>query len=326
MSLAASLCVCSAALAEVSEVRVARQYGIAYLQLMFMEHHKLIEKQARAAGLPELKASWVQLTDGVAVNDALLSGNLDFAGGGTGAFVTLWGRTRGTLDVKAVGALCAMPMLLNTRNPNVKSVRDFTDKDRIALPGVKVSPQATTLQLAAAQAFGDANWARLDALTVNMAHPVGMQALLSGQAEITAHLTAPPYQYQELEKPGIRTVFNSYDVWGGPQTIIVVWATSKFRDANPRVAAAFSAALEEATAMINRDKRAAAELYLQISRDKDSVDAIHIMLLNPQVEYSMVPKNLMKFVDFKHKIGAIKVKPDSWKDLFFSNVHNLPGS
>jgi NitT/TauT family transport system substrate-binding protein len=35
---------------------------------------------------------------------------------------------------------------------------------------------------------------------------------------------------------------------------------------------------------------------------------------------------VIKYVDFMHKIGSIKAKPASWKDLFFPNVHTLPGS
>jgi NitT/TauT family transport system substrate-binding protein len=35
---------------------------------------------------------------------------------------------------------------------------------------------------------------------------------------------------------------------------------------------------------------------------------------------------MMKFADFMQKIGAIKSKPDSWRDLFFPNVQALPGS
>jgi NitT/TauT family transport system substrate-binding protein len=35
---------------------------------------------------------------------------------------------------------------------------------------------------------------------------------------------------------------------------------------------------------------------------------------------------MMKFLDFKLKIGTLKTKPASWKDLFFPNVWALPGS
>ena len=34
----------------------------------------------------------------------------------------------------------------------------------------------------------------------------------------------------------------------------------------------------------------------------------------------------MKMVDFMHKSGTIKVKPASWQEMFFPNMHGLPGS
>lgn len=324
LALALGLLGALTARAEVSEIQMARQYGIGYLQFMVMEHDQLIEKNARQLGLGDVKVSWKTVTDGTVMNDAILSGDIHFASGGTGAFVTLWARTRGTLDVKGVAAMSAMPLLLNSRDPRIKTMRDFTPEDRIALPGVKVSPQATTLQLAAAQAFGDDQWAKLDSLTVNMSHPVGMQAMLTSN-EIKSHFTSPPYQYLELERPGVHTVLNSYDVWGGKQTIFVVWATTKFRDANPKAYQAVYAALEEATQFINKNKRAAAEIYLQMSKEKTPVDEMLKFLNNPDIDYSPIPHKVQKFAEFKYKIGAIKVAPASWKDMFFPNVHQLEG-
>ena len=313
--------------AEVTELRVARQYGIGYLQMMVMEQERLIEKQAQALGLGEVRVTWNTFSDGTVANDAMLSGNLDFAAGGLGSFLTLWDRTRGRLGVKGVAALNSMPMLLNTRNPAAKSIRDLTDHDRIALAGVKISSQATTLQLAAAQAFGDANWNSLDHLTVNMAHPTAMQALLPGKTEVTAHFASPPFQYQELAWPGIHTILNSYDVWGGPQTFILAWTTSKFREQNPKLYAAFLAALAQATDFINGDRRAAAAIYLGMTHDSStSSEAMATMLSNPQLRFTLTPENVLKFALFKVRIGSVKTAPESWKDLFFSDIHDRPGS
>ncbi len=217
---------------EMSEINVAQQYGIGYLPLMIMEEQKLIEKHAKAAGI-DVKVGWAKFAGGNVMNDALLSGSLQFASGGVGPFVTLWSRTKGNLDVKAVSAINSMPLYLNTRNPSVKSIKDFTEKDRIALPAVKVSIQAVTLQMAAEKAFGEGQQGKLDSLTVSMSHPDAQTALLSGQSEITAHFGSPPFQYQQLQKPGIHTVLNSYEVLGGPATFNVVWTTSKFRSENP---------------------------------------------------------------------------------------------
>jgi NitT/TauT family transport system substrate-binding protein len=312
--------------AELTEIKVAQQYGIGYLPLMLMEEQKLIEKHAKINGVPDLKVGWPRFAGGNVMNDALLSNSLQFASGGVGPLVTLWARTRGNLDVKAVAALNSMPLYLNTRNPNVKTIKDFTDKDRIALPAVKVSIQAITLQIAAEKAFGDGQQGKLDPLTVTLSHPDAQAALLSGQSEITAHFGSPPFQYQQLKNPAIHTVLNSYDVLGGPATFNVVWTSAKFRAENPRIYDAFVKALDEAIGQINADRKAATEAYLRISKDKDTVQDILAMLNDPAIVFTTTPQNVMKYVDFMLKTGSIKVRPDSWKDLFFPNVHALSGS
>ncbi|HEX9302477.1 MAG TPA: ABC transporter substrate-binding protein [Casimicrobiaceae bacterium] len=311
--------------AEMSEVKVAQQYGISYLPLLVMEEQKLIEKHAKAAGV-DVTVGWAKFAGGNVMNDALLSGSLQFASGGVGPLVTLWARTKGNLDVKAVAAINSMPLYLNTRNPNVKSIADFTDKDRIALPAVKVSIQAVTLQMAAEKTFGEGQQNRLDPLTVTMSHPDAQTALLSGASEIDAHFSSPPFQYQQLKHPTIHTVLNSYDVLGGPATFNLVWTTAKFRNDNPKLYDAFVKALDEAIAFINRDRKAAAEAYLRTSKDKDSVADILAMLNDPAIVYTTTPQNVMKYVTFMLKSGAIKTKPESWKELFFPNAQSLPGS
>ena len=314
-------------LAETGELRIAQQYGISYLPLMLIEQNKLIEKHAKAAGLGDIKLTWAKFAGGNVMNDALLSNSLDFASAGVAPAITLWAKTRGTpSEVKLVTAMNSMPIYLNTRNPNVRTIRDFSEKDKIALPAVKVSIQAVTLQMAAEKLFGEGQHNKLDALTVSLSHPDGQAALLSGSSEITGHFSSPPFQYQQLEKSGIHTVLNSYDVLGGPATFNVIYATTKFREANPKTYQAFLAAFEEATAIINRDKKAAAEFYLKTSRDKDTVQDILKILNDPQVEFTQTPKNITKYADFLFKIGSIKVKPATWKDLFFPEIQHLPGS
>ncbi len=322
---AVALSLPAAASAELTEIKVAKQYGISYLPLMLMEDGKLIEKHAKAAGI-DVTVTWATFAGGNVMNDALLSNSLQIASGGVGPLVTLWSRTRGNLDVRGVGALNSMPLYLVTRDPQVKTVADLSDRDRIALPAAKISVQALALQMAAEQVFGPGQQNRFDALTVSMAHPDAMQALLSGRSEINAHFGSPPYQYQELARPGMHAVLNNYDLMGGAVTFNVVWTTARFRSENPKLYAAFVAALDEAEATINRDKRAAAVAYLRISHDKDTREDIERMLNDPQVVFTTTPQNVMKYADFMYKTGAIKVKPETWQDLFFPNVHALPGS
>lgn len=115
-----------AAQAEVDTVKLSSQYGIGYLQLTIMQHDKLAEKHLAKAGLPNTRVEWTRFGAGAAANDALLSGNLHFAAGGTGPAFILWDKTRGNVDVRGVAALCSMPNLLVTRNPAVKSIRDLS--------------------------------------------------------------------------------------------------------------------------------------------------------------------------------------------------------
>ena len=327
VALVLAFVVTAPAYAEVTEIRVARQPGLVYLPIMILEQEHLLEKEAKKRGLGDIKVTFLVFNSGGAAVDALLSGNADMVTSGATNLLTAWSATKGTPnEVRGVAGNGALPMFLLSRNPNVKTIRDFTDRDRIALPAVKISVQALALQMAAQQAFGPGQQNRLDSLTVSMAHPEAMQALLSGQSEINAHFGSPPFQYQELAKPGMHMVLNNYDVMGGAVTFNLVWTTEKFRSANPKLYDAFVKALDEAEAIINRDKRAAAEAYIRISKDKDTVDNIARMMNDPQIVYTTTPQNVMKYADFMAKTGAIKVKPESWKDLFFPNVHELPGS
>ncbi|MBF8177938.1 ABC transporter substrate-binding protein [Herminiimonas contaminans] len=312
--------------AEVNKIGIAQQYGISYLPLMIMEENKLLEKEAKEAGLGDIKVQWAKFAGGNVMNDALLSGDLQFASGGLGPFITLWAKTKDNIGVKAVAAMNSMPLFLNTRNPDIKTLKDFSSKDKIALPAVKVSIQAITLQMAAEKAFGPGKENQLDKFTVTQSHPDGMAALLSGSSEINSHFTSPPFQYIELDKPGIHTVVNSYEVTGGPHTFNVVWASQKFVDANPKTYAAFLKAFDSSIAIINKDKKAAAEFYIRVSKSKESVESIEKMLNDPDIEFTTTPKNTMKYADFMNRIGMVKTKPISWKEMFFPNMHALPGS
>src|SRR5512137_1054188 len=188
--LVASTCVA----AETKELRLAKQYGLGYVQMMLMEEQKLVEKHAVAAGLGDVKVSWSTFRSSDVMNDALLSGNVDFASVGAPGLAIIWSRTRGTAqEVKAAFAYNYILNALNTRDPDIKSLADYTGKHKIAVPAVKASNQAIFLQIAASKLYGMANYGRFDPLTVSMTHPDGMAALLSGAGEIGSHFTTTPF-------------------------------------------------------------------------------------------------------------------------------------
>lgn len=323
-AIAAGLGAAAQARAETDTIRVAKQFGISYLPLTVMEQKQLIEKHAKAAGLGEVKVEWTKFSSGAAMNEALISGSLDFPSGGVGPLVTIWARTRGNLDVKGVSALNSMPLFLNTINPAVKSLKDFTDKDRIALPAVKVSIQAVTLQMAAAQQLGSHD--ALDRLTVSMSHPDGMAAMLSGQSEITAHFTSAPFQYMELQDPRVRRVLSSYEVLGGPATFNVVWTTARFRSENPKSYRAFLSALEEAIGWIDANRKDAAALWIKAENSRLAPEFVEKILNDPDNRFTTTPNSVMKYAEFMEKVGSIRQKPADWKQLFFPDIHDKAGS
>src|SRR5512135_2230637 len=191
--------------AETRTVRIAKQYGISYLPLTIMQEKKLLGSEGKKLGL-DLATDWIRFTGGPPMNEALISGNLDFASGGVGPMVTIWARTKSNLKVMGITALNSMPLWLNTINPDVKTIKDFTDKDRIALPAVRVSMQAIILQMAAEKVFGTGQEHKLDAWTVSLSHPDGLAQMMSGKSEITGHFTSAPFMYQELAEKHVHRV------------------------------------------------------------------------------------------------------------------------
>lgn len=322
---AAALALLSPASAQ--EIRLAEQFSMGYLQLNVMQHQKLIEKHAAARGIPNAKVSWFKFNGPTAVNEALISGNVDIGSGGVPGLLTLWARTKGTpQEVRGISALSSQPFLLNSRDPNIKTIKDFKDSDRIAVPAVKSSVQALTLQMAAVKAWGAKDFEKLDPLTVSMTPPDATVALLKGGAQITAAFSVPPFQYMQLEDPAIHTVLNSFDVMGGSHTFTAIWTSAKFRDGNPVLYKAFLAALKEATGIVDKDRRAAAAYWIEDSKSKLPLDTAAKIVGGSQVHWTMTPENTMKFADFMASVGRLKVKPASWKDYFFPEIYDLKGS
>ena len=180
--------------------------------------------------------------------------------------------------------------------------------------------------MAAAKLFGQTNFGKLDPLTVSMSPPDATIALLSGSNEITCVFGVPPFQQQQLEKPGIRTILNSFDVMDGPHTFTVAWTSARFREKNPVLYKALIAALKEATEIVDKDRKKAAGYWIEDVKSKLPLDKVTAVISGPQVRWTMAPENAMKFAAFMHSVGSLKEAPKSWKDLFFPEVHDLNGS
>jgi NitT/TauT family transport system substrate-binding protein len=311
-----------------NEIRIPKGAGgVGFLPLLVMETYGLIEKHAEAAGIPDLRVRWLDVGGPSVVNDALLSGAADFIAAGPPAMITLWDRTRGSLDVRGVAAMTSLPMYLNTRAEHLRSLEDLRDGDRIAVTAIKVSIPALVMQMYAADRYGLGEAGRFDRYTVTMTHPDGVVALLSGAAGISAHFTSPPFHQRERQDARVRTILTSDDVMGGPATFTMISTTARFRQENPAVYNAVLAALGEANERIKADRLAAAELLLESAAGGGfTAEELADLLADPSVAFTTTPENVMRYAEFMHDIGSIRNRPASWTDLFFPEVHGLSGS
>jgi NitT/TauT family transport system substrate-binding protein len=327
-ALSAPSLLCSAFADEVSGIVLVSQHGLPYLPMMVMENFKLVEKHAEKMGIASLKPTYRTLGGTQSLIDALLSGQMNFGVTGVPGLATLWDKTAGTAnEVRALSAVQSMPFMLVTNRESIKTIRDFSATDKIALPAVKVSSQALCLQMAAAKEWGQDQYARLDPLTISRSHPDAAAAVMSKVTEINSHYSVAPYYYLELATPGVHNVLKSYDTLGGPATNGVMIMSKKFRDANPKVTSAVFAALTEAEDYINKNASDAAQIYIKSTNEKRATQAdIAKYVSDPDNVWTTTPQQSMGFAAFMHKVGTMKRLPSSWKDMFMPESHELKGS
>jgi NitT/TauT family transport system substrate-binding protein len=294
--------------AEVNEIKITKQPGLLFTPMLLMEQHKLVEKHASQAGLPELKASWVTIMSGGANNDALLSGSVHITTSGVTNMLLLWGKTNG--DVKAITGVSGLPFKLVTRNPNIKTIKDYTASDRIAVPTVRQSIQAITLGIALQKAYADDK---------------ANEKLLSNQVTMS-HFASSPFQEIALRNPGIHVVLESRDALGGDCHVALAYATTKFYEENPKTVRVFLAAYEEAVGMIKNDPKGSAQTYLAMVKERATAEEVEQLLQQPGAIFQAAPVRTMVYAEYMAKAGFIKPMPKSWKDYFFALLHDREGS
>jgi NitT/TauT family transport system substrate-binding protein len=307
------------------QIRIAQQFGIGYLILDVVQDQKLIEKYGKQQGV-DIKVEWNSISGATAMNESLLAGALDVVSAGVPPMLTLWDRTRGRQNVKAIASLGSMPNYLLSNNPKVKRLQDLSDKDRIAVPAAGVGYQSRTLQIETARVFGKADYKRFDNISVSLSHPDATVALISGGSEINTHFSSPPFQYQALENKNVHKIISSYDILGGPATFNVLYTTQKFHDDNPKTYKAFYNALVEAAQFIRANKAKAADTFIRVQKSKLPPEFVRKIVEDPEIDFTVSPQRSYVYADKLHDIGVLKNRAASWKDYFFEEAYAQPGS
>ena len=269
---------------------------------------------------------WNQISGATAMNEALLANALDVVSAGVPPMLTLWDRTKGRQNVKAVAALGSLPNYLISNNPKVKTVKDLSDKDRIAVPAAGTGFQSRTLQIETAKLYGKDDFKRFDNISVSLAHPDATAALMAGGSEINTHFSSAPFYYQALENKNVHKVISSYEILGGPATFNVLYTTQKFHDENPKTYKAFYAALVEASQWIKANKPKAAETFIRVQKSKLPLDFVRRIVEDPENDFTISPFRTYVYADELNKLGVLKNRAASWKDYFFDEAYAQPGS
>lgn len=326
-SLATGLAIAGTSLAAHAEgsISIAQQFGIGYLILDVVQDQKLIEKHGKAAGV-DIKVEWSQISGATAMNEALLANSLDVVSAGVPPLLTLWDRTKGRQNVKAVAALGSLPNYLITNNPKVRTIRDLSDKDRIAVPAAGTGFQSRTLQIETAKVFGKDEFKKFDNISVSLPHPDATAALISGGSEISTHFSSAPFYYQALENKNVHKVISSYEILGGPATFNVLYTTQKFHDENPKTYKAFYAALVEAAQFVKANKGKAAETFIRVQKSKLPLAFVRKIVEDPENDFTISPFRTFVYADELNKLGVLKNRAASWKDYFFEEAYAQPGS
>jgi NitT/TauT family transport system substrate-binding protein len=286
-----------------SEITIGYQPGLGYAPLLIAKQQKLIEKE-----LPDVDVEWQMLDSGSALRDGVLSGDIQVAAMGTAPFLV--GLDAG-VEWKTLMSMNDMNLQLVTTEKDVQSLEDLPGNAKIAMPAPD-SIQSVVLRKGAEKELGDAT--ALDKSIVALGHPDGVQALVAGQ--IDAHLTAPPFQAQELEQGG-HAILDSYDLFG-EHSFNSVYTTGEFADANPELVDALTAALADAVQTLNDDPEKAAQVLSDESGGEASAEDMLEQITDEDVSFTTTPTGFETFAEFMQQIGMIEDVPAT-EDMFFEN-------
>lgn len=266
LSLVLSLCGCSKSEATgapsgagnaAKNITIAYQGGIGYAPVHILEAKKFIE--ANYDG--EVNVSFVKLDSGAAINEGIIGGTISI--GCMGIAPAISGVIAG-IPYKAISNLCSQSHGLMTGNPEIKSLSDITDTDKIALVNFG-SIQHIFLAMAAEKELGDAH--ALDNNVQAMSHAEGMAALESGT--VALHLTSAPFIYQERSNSKYSELSVINEVWpAGNSFLIAMAANSLYEDT--KLYEAVSKAFIQAIEFINANPEETAQIetgYLGLDLD-----------------------------------------------------------
>lgn len=321
------LAVCAAAIvgtapaAAQTSVKIGIGFGFAFLPMYIADQLDLVEKYAKAEGLT-LTANYERFSGSAAMGDAVLSGSVDMGVYGVPAILIAWDKAAKTpQQVFGIAGVSSSPLTLVTNKTDAQSIADLGPGEKLAMPAL-VSPQMFVLQMLAEKQFGKGQHDKLKPQVAALPHPEALNAILTGATEVKAYFSSPPFTQIALQSGKARAIATSTDAFGGRASFLVLGATKKYIDANPKMAGVMIKAITEASELIRKDPNRAAEFYLKAEPSK-TLDTAKVteMLKGMGDDFGPEVYGLKTLGEFMGRIGVLKTVPASFKDVFLSELH-----
>ena len=210
--------VCGRAAAEVSEVRLPQQTSMGYMQFSIMDRYKLIEKYSKAAGLGDVKVFWDTFNGPNNMNDALLAGRVDFVSGGVPGLVTLWEKTAGSpQEVRGVSAMARSRFSEHARPQYQNHSRSLGQGQNRGARGESIGAGGHAAMAAAKESARRISPGSTSS-RFRSRRRMRRRRCCPARAKLTTRVQRAAIPVSQLEKTGVRTMLNSFDVMGGPHT------------------------------------------------------------------------------------------------------------
>ena len=293
-----------------SKITIAYQPGLGYAPLILMKQRRTLEAQ-----FPGLDVEWRVLASGTPITNGVINGDIQIGAMGVGPMLVGWARG---VNWKIIAPLNEADLWLMASKREIRTIGDLRGK-RIATP-TRTSIQAVILRKMAEARLGNAR--ALDGGLVDMDHPDGMQALLTGQ--IDAHFTSPPFQFQERAR-GAHIVGRSKSYFGAHSFLVTVM-TQQFYNQYPRFARAFYNNVVRMETLIKRNPNYVAGVLSRDAGGNPTQRQWRGWLTNKAMNWTTRPRGLIRTAFFMKRTDQIAKLPGTWRELVFPPVYPTRGS
>jgi NitT/TauT family transport system substrate-binding protein len=241
------------------EIAIGIGHGIGFLPLFIAQDLGLFDKHAKASGLNG-KLVVRRFSTGAPMRQALAKGEIAAGAYGVPAFLMARDATRQTAqELQAVSGITTLPLVLITARPDIRALNDIKPADKIAVP-MLTAPQVTYLRMQTSPRFGGQD--RLRQQLVEMPHQESLDALATGRG-IAAYFSSPPFTQIALRDSKVRAVTSSTEIMGGKTSFLMLAAPKSVTATHPKLPEVLAKAIDEASAIIRKEPRRAATIWLK---------------------------------------------------------------